>query len=86
MKGGQVTVEMTPHSEGLLTYWTLETLVVGMDPLVLLQSGSINKLVPTNITEMGLDAFVGLDMPPQVVLLGEHFITLITGKLPIKAS
>ena len=58
MEGSEVTVEMTPHPEGLLTHWTLQASVVRMDPLVLLQSGSINKLVPTNITEMGLDAFV----------------------------
>ena len=69
MEGRKMTVEMTPHSEGLLTYWTLETLVIRVDPLVLLQPGSINKLVATNITEMGLDATVGLDMPPKVVLL-----------------
>ena len=59
-----MTVEMTPHSEGLITYWTLKTLVIRVDPLVLLQPGSINKLVATNITKMGLDATVGLDMPP----------------------
>ena len=69
MKGRHVTFEMTPHSEGLLTYWTFKTLVIGVDPLVLLQPGSINKLVATNITEMGLDTTVGLDMPPKVVLL-----------------
>ena len=58
-----MTVEMTSHPEGLLTHWTLQTLVVGMDPLVLLQTSSINKPVSTNITEMGLDATMRLDMP-----------------------
>ena len=79
---------MTPESEGLLTlsHWTLQTFVIAVDKLVLLQSCSVNKLISTNITEMSLGPGVRLDVPGQVVLLGEHLAALLAGEPPVQLS
>ena len=83
-----MTGQVTLQSEGLTTflYRTLQSFVIAMDPLVLLQPRPIYKLVATNITEMSFDAVMRLDVPGQVILLAELFIALLTWKLFIQLS
>ena len=75
-----MTGQVTLQSEGLTTllYRTLQSFVIAVDPLVLLQPRPIYKLVATNITEMSFDAVMRLYVPGQVILLAELFIALLT--------